>query len=795
MIPSLLQIPSAVSDSQLHSVLPNNGKGDFQFERSTGATRINKDGLIEEVGYFSSELVQNGDFSELGSELVTNGTFNTDINWTKGGGWIISDGKAQRSAQSGSTSIYQSVSFVAGKTYKIQYDLDISAGEFNIRISGGTLIATTGRTTSGTYAEYIVANSGNNVLNLRANNAAFVGSVDNVSVKQVDPNDRWTLGTGWSYGDGVVSCDGTQTSASSLVQDIGTSANNKVYKIQFTLSNRTAGGIRIYLGGYNAGTVRSANGTYTELITASSASTNASIYFEADAAFVGSVDNVSVKQVDPNDRWTLGTGYSYGNSLVNYDDTTTNTKLTQTLTITANKNYKVKFTISNASTFARINIGDAFGSVDFVGTNNYTNGSYSLLFTPSSSHTTFSFSSFTESSTFTISNISLVEVQGDRPRLSYDITNGVVEDKPHLLLEPSSTNLVTFSESINQYNPFKSTITPNSVTSPQGLVNAVNFAENSENNLHYFDSNSIAVTSGTKYTISVFAKYNGRFLTIQGSSPLGGAFATFNLQNGTIEQESVGDASIEAMPNDWYRCALTVQMNSTGNAVMSLLLNDSATGGRSRSYLGDGASGVYLYGFQTEQQTYATSYIPTAGTTITRAAETCNNSKPSVNSTEGVFYCEIQALASDSTNRYIALSDGSLSNRVNIFFDASNVLRGFVTGISSMPTSATITDFNKIALKYKSGDISLFLNGSEVATKTDSISLSGLNTVAFDNGGGSIFYGKVKGLAVYNEALSESQLMQLTGVTASSIYNNFVTRTASFTVEALNEVKKVIDNL
>ena len=60
---------------------------------------------------------------------------------------------------------------------------------------------------------------------------------------------------------------------------------------------------------------------------------------------------------------------------------------------------------------------------------------------------------------------------------------------------------------------------------------------------------------------------------------------------------------------------------------------------------------------------------------------------------------------------------------------------------------------------------------------------------------GSDFYGKVKGLAVYNEALSESQLMQLTGVTASSIYNNFVTRTASFTVEALNEVKKVIDNL
>ena len=90
----------------------------------------------------------------------------------------------------------------------------------------------------------------------------------------------------------------------------------------------------------------------------------------------------------------------------------------------------------------------------------------------------------------------------------------------------------------------------------------------------------------------------------------------------------------------------------------------------------------------------------------------------------------------------------------------------------------------------------MYVNGSEVYTSSSSFTLSGLNTSAFDNGAGAAdFYGKVKGLAVYNEALSESQLMQLTGVTASSIYSNFVTRTASFTVEALNEVKKVIDNL
>ena len=106
------------------------------------------------------------------------------------------------------------------------------------------------------------------------------------------------------------------------------------------------------------------------------------------------------------------------------------------------------------------------------------------------------------------------------------------------------------------------------------------------------------------------------------------------------------------------------------------------------------------------------------------------------------------------------------------------------------------TNFLKIAVSYKANDFKMYVDGTEVSTDTSGSAPVGLIEVAFDNGAGNDdFYGKVKGLAVYNEALSESQLMQLTGVTASSIYNNFVTRTASFTVEALNEVKKVIDNL
>ena len=212
-----------------------------------------------------------------------------------------------------------------------------------------------------------------------------------------------------------------------------------------------------------------------------------------------------------------------------------------------------------------------------------------------------------------------------------------------------------------------------------------------------------------------------------------------------------------------------------------------------------------IYGaHKQKQQSHATSYIPTAGTTITRAAETCNNSKPSVNSTEGVLYAEIAALSDDGTSRVISLSDSSDTNRVHLFYNVSTNTINVnyrVAGSSKAVMSFAVSDvtiMQKIAYKWKSGNFELFVNGINRGTSSNTTMMPAntMNQLAFNVGGSGLnFYGKVKGLAVYNEALSESQLMQLTGVTASSIYSNFVTRTASFTVEALNEVKKVIDNL
>jgi len=193
----------------------------------------------------------------------------------------------------------------------------------------------------------------------------------------------------------------------------------------------------------------------------------------------------------------------------------------------------------------------------------------------------------------------------------------------------------------------------------------------------------------------------------------------------------------------------------------------------SLSYQGDGTSGLYAWGAQLENLSYATSYIPTNGATSTRLQDIATNSGNSslINSTEGVLYAEISALANDTADNRISLSY-DYQNYVRIAINNSQIFFAvFNNGayqVNKNYTVSNITDFNKIAAKYKENDFALWVNGTEVATDTSGLTSfsSPLDHLNFSNANGNnqFFKGKVKAVAVYKEALTDAELQSLTTI-------------------------------
>jgi hypothetical protein len=123
-------------------------------------------------------------------ELIVNGTFDTDTDWTKGTGWTISGGTANRT-ETGTQTLVQTISttILTSTEYILTYDLISSTGQILIRIGNGGLSAYNfGSAQSGDGTKTITATTsataGDNKIYVFSNVGNFVGSIDNLSLKR-----------------------------------------------------------------------------------------------------------------------------------------------------------------------------------------------------------------------------------------------------------------------------------------------------------------------------------------------------------------------------------------------------------------------------------------------------------------------------------------------------------------------------------------------------------------------------------------------------------------------------------
>jgi hypothetical protein len=336
-----------------------------------------------------------------------------------------------------------------------------------------------------------------------------------------------------------------------------------------------------------------------------------------------------------------------------------------------------------------------------------------------------------------------------------------------LLLEPQRTNTILQSVPNGSYFTLTEiTMDLNSATSPDGENNAVRLTPTTVSSSHRMYKSSQPI-SGGRY--SVFAKSNGYdyiLLTSHPGSAPSARGAYFNIANGTIGSEGNGIvAEIEDYGNGWFRCIINAGTSASSIFSVFAIEADGTT-----TFAGDGTKGVYIWGAQNEQGDYASSYIPTSGATATRVGDVCNGAGTSAtfNSTEGVLYAETKASVH---NGNITLSNGSNNDNLIISLnlnsgriDCNMKVGGAYQFIFNYTTDMSIN--HKIAVRYKTNDFALFVDGTKVLTDTSGITPTAntLNELNFSsaNQAANFFYGNTKQLMTFNTALTDAELETLT---------------------------------
>ena len=388
---------------------------------------------------------------------------------------------------------------------------------------------------------------------------------------------------------------------------------------------------------------------------------------------------------------------------------------------------------------------------------------------------------FTRASSATrVNKQGLIEtVPSGKPRIDFlNNTSG------HLLLEPSRTNIVFYSEQLNNsvWNKLtNTTVTANQIVSPDGSQNADEFSATSTSTSLMAVQDGFSVFSSVDYVISFFAK-KGSVRYVQlfngGGQVTGNPRTNFDLQDGNVAiQDGDHTSSIEDFGNGWYRCTTKVTTLST---TLQMYINGVSTSTASRSSSSSWTSGdnFYVWGAMVEQGSYATSYIPTEGSSVTRVAE--RNSQGNLSnilSSSGVLYTEIE-LGKSTTNtssnnlRFSLSNNGSTSDWVFFGIEGGDNLRTYVRASGSTTTDNTVNGVfpsagtYKIAFRFDSNNTKVFVNGVEKYSDTSSTPPSNLNFIQ-QGGGGALASDieetlKVIETRLYNTALSDSELQALT---------------------------------
>jgi hypothetical protein len=359
------------------------------------------------------------------------------------------------------------------------------------------------------------------------------------------------------------------------------------------------------------------------------------------------------------------------------------------------------------------------------------------------------------------------------PRFDHDPVTG---ESLGLLIEESRTNLLQYSEQFDQSAWIKAqaTVTPNIVTAPDGTQTADKLVMPISASTFHLCTQTATVSAGT-FTASIYAKkadFDWFLFKQDSGSAAGSAYrgAWFNLNTGSVGTVDSGlTANIEGAENGWYRCSIKYILTGSGTSDIAAIISP---GDGQQNIVGDGTSGVYLWGAQLEEGSFPTSYIPTTGSTVTRAADvasiTGTNFSSWYNQSEGTVFIKGSTSDLDANTGWSSFFQASSpsNNRISIRQGTTIITSAGTTVSLANSASPTANETEEIAFAYKENDFAQYTSYANPVFQGTGLIPVSVDTllIASVEGSGSTFNlnGHISRLAYYPYRLSDTILQEIT---------------------------------
>lgn len=364
-------------------------------------------------------------------------------------------------------------------------------------------------------------------------------------------------------------------------------------------------------------------------------------------------------------------------------------------------------------------------------------------------------------------NSSGLIVAATTPRFDYDPVTLAAKG---VLIEEARTNLCLRSAEFNNASWTKaaSAATADQYVAPDGNTAADRLASDTSSAQHY--ARQSITYSATTYAISLYVKYDSYTrVYLRAFDGTSNFWATFNISTGATAG-TVGSgvtSSIRAVGNGWYRIVMMFTAAAGAGFVETGFASTDTYSGV--PFSGSATDYFALWGAQVEAGTFATSYIPTAGSTVTRSADslsmTGTNFSSWYNAAEGTFVVEYERDV-DADEAIFGVDNGTANER--LFVSGANLYYQVVDGGAAQrdwgDTIAVPEDTaNKVAVAYKVNDCNFAVRGT-LGTNDTSCTIPTPNTLKIGSVSGASAAKRAwfKNLKYYNTRLSDAQLQALT---------------------------------